>query len=494
MLRGVRQTRNGPAAPAAALPPLRLSFQLYDMAIPQLQPPTEPDQTPASEGTGAATLARPADIPPPVAVAAVAPPPAVPRVPIHKEDPNKQIQLDRMKRRATGLLIGASVLFVITLVLERQFPWLGFVRATAEAAMVGGLADWFAITALFRHPMGIPIPHTAIIPSRKDRIGRSLGGFVQNNFLSREVIAARLDGLRIAERMAKWVSDPANSNRIAHHVATGLAGTAQVLRDEDVQAMIDRALIARVRKTQVAPVLGNVLSLLTADNRHQELLDEALRLVADGVARNEELIRQRIREESPWWLPEVVDDRIHDKVVVAIENTLKQVAEDPAHPLRERFDRALSGFIEKLRTSPELSARAEEIKEDMLTNPAVRQFSATIWGDAKHALARYAERKESDPPGAVEQGLMKLGNAVLNDAELMAKIDHWILEGVLYAVEQFRGEVAHLISYTVGQWDAEETSKKIELQIGKDLQYVRINGTLVGGLVGLLLYTISKFF
>jgi uncharacterized membrane-anchored protein YjiN (DUF445 family) len=423
-----------------------------------------------------------------------APPAALPRVPIHKEDPNKQIQLDRMKRRATGLLVGASVLFVITLVLERQFPWLGFIRATAEAAMVGGLADWFAITALFRHPMGIPIPHTAIIPSRKDRIGRSLGGFVQNNFLSREVIAARLHGLRIAERMAKWVSDPANSGRIAHHVATGLAGTAEVLRDEDVQAMIDRALIARVRKTQVAPVLGNVLSLLTADNRHQELLDEALRLVADGVARNEELIRQRIREESPWWLPEVVDDRIHDKVVVAIENTLKQVAADPAHPLRDRFDRALSGFIEKLRTSPELSARAEEIKEDMLTNPAVRQFSATIWGDAKHALARYAERKETDPPGAVEQGLMKLGHAVLNDAELMAKIDHWILEGVLYAVEQFRGEAAHLISYTVGQWDAEETSKKIELQIGKDLQYVRINGTLVGGLVGLLLYTISKFF
>ena len=196
------------------------------MAIPQLQPPTEPDQTPASEGTGAASVARPEDVAPPAEMAPVAPAPAVPRVPIHKEDPNKQIQLDRMKRRATGLLIGASVLFVITLVLERQFPWLGFVRATAEAAMVGGLADWFAITALFRHPMGIPIPHTAIIPSRKDRIGRSLGGFVQNNFLSREVIAARLHGLRIAERMAKWVSDPANSNRIAHHVATGLAGTA----------------------------------------------------------------------------------------------------------------------------------------------------------------------------------------------------------------------------------------------------------------------------
>src|SRR6476619_444433 len=298
----------------------------------------------------------------------------------------RQRNLERMKRRATGLLVFMGAVFIVARMLEARHPWLGFLRATAEAAMVGGLADWFAITALFRHPMGIPIPHTAINPSRKDRIGRSLGGFVQNNFLSREVIAARLDGLRIAERMAKWVSDPANSGRIEHHVATGLAGTAQVLRDEDVQAMIDRALIARVRKTQVAPVLGNVLSLLTADNRHQELLDEALRLISEGVSRNEELIRQRIREESPWWLPEAVDDRIHDKVVLAIENTLRQVAADPGHPLRERFDGAQTGFIEKLRTSPDVIARAEAIKEDMLTNPAVRQFSATIWDDAKEAL------------------------------------------------------------------------------------------------------------
>src|SRR5690349_19041135 len=208
------------------------------MAIPQLRPPDEPDQ------------------PAPVAVepTPMLPAPPIPRVPIHKDDPNKQIQLDRMKRRATGLLIGASLLFVVTLVLERTYPWLGFIRATAEAAMVGGLADWFAITALFRHPLGIPIPHTAIIPSRKDRIGRSLGGFVQNNFLSREVIAARLHGLRIAERIAKWISDPANSSRIAHHVASGLAGGAAVLRDEDVQAMIDRAAVTRVRETQVAPV------------------------------------------------------------------------------------------------------------------------------------------------------------------------------------------------------------------------------------------------
>src|SRR5688500_1371743 len=256
------------------------------MAIPQLRPPDEP--------------AGPATPPPLPPGSELSPPalgragPAIPRVPIHKEDPNKQIQLDRMKRRATGLLVVATAVFLATLAFESVFPWLGYVRATAEAAMVGGLADWFAITALFRHPLGIPIPHTAIIPSRKDKIGRSLGGFVQNNFLSREVIAARLDGLRIGERIARWISDPTNSRRIAHHVASGLAGTAQVLRDDDVQSMIDRAVVARVRKTQVAPVLGNILSLLTAENRHQELLDEPLRRSPERAQRNAEPFPPRL--------------------------------------------------------------------------------------------------------------------------------------------------------------------------------------------------------
>lgn len=427
------------------------------------------------------------------AESAVELPPSPPRVPIQvKDDPQKKVQLDRMKRRASWLLLFFTGVFLVTAWLEPTFGWLGYVRATAEAAMVGGLADWFAITALFRHPLGIPIPHTAIIPRRKDRIGRSLGGFVQNNFLSREVIALRLQSLRVAERLAKWIAVPENSRRIARHVAGGLAGAADVLRDEDVQAMIDRSLVARIRKTQVAPVLGKALTILTADNRHQELLDEAIRLVAEAVTHNEELLRQKIRDESPWWVPEAVDDRIHDKIVNGIETTLRNVSADPAHPLRGRFDEALRAFIERLRTSPETMARAESFKEDLLANPAVQQFSASLWTDAKAALIKASERGDDDPPGAVEHGLVTLGEHALADPALLAKAEGWILEAICSAVEQYREEVGQLIIHTVGQWDAEETSQKIELQIGKDLQFVRINGTLVGGLVGLVLYTLHQ--
>src|SRR5688572_2542578 len=208
-----------------------------------------------------------------------------------------------MRRIASGMLLGAAVLFIIARILERTYPWMVFVRVTAEAAMVGGVADWFAVTALFRHPLGIPIPHTAIVPTRKDRIGRALGGFVQNNFLSREVLSDKLRSKRIAEAGATWLVQPANTRSIARHVAAGLAAAAQVVRDEEVQELIDQSLVSRARKVQVAPVLGNVLSLFTMSNRHQALFDRFIHLIARLVDENEEQIRAKIREESPWWVP-----------------------------------------------------------------------------------------------------------------------------------------------------------------------------------------------
>ena len=399
-----------------------------------------------------------------------------------------------MKRRATALLVIAAVVFVVARLLEPRFPWLGYLRATAEAAMVGGVADWFAVTALFRQPMGLPIPHTAIIPARKDRIGRSLGGFVQRNFLSRDVVASRLAAVRAGEHLARWVSQPENARLISRHVAAGLAGATRVMRDEDVRDAIEKHLLGRIRATRVAPIIGNALSLLTAGDRHQELLDRAIVLVARFVSENEELIRDRIRAESPWWIPERVDDKIHDKIVSGIERTLQDVSINPDHPLRGRFDHALDEFIERLRTSPEVIARAEQIKGEVLDSPAVREYSRGLWDDVKHRLVRYAERSDDEGPGAVERGLVALGNAVLADPTLMAKVESWITEMVLYAVEQARDEVAHLIEHTVAAWDPDDTSRKIELQIGRDLQFIRINGTLVGGLVGLLLYSIGKLF
>ena len=414
------------------------------------------------------------------------------------DEAEKQAALERMQRRATLLLVAAGVLFLVARWWESRYPWLGFVRAFGEAALVGGLADWFAVTALFRHPLGLPIPHTAIVPTRKDRIGRSLGMFVQRNFLSREVVGAKLQAARVGERAARWLAEPEHARTVARQVATGLSGAAEVLRDEDVQGFVERSLVTRARRVQVAPLLGRVLKLLTAGGRHQELLDEALRLATRLVAENEEIIRDRIAAEAPWWVPGAVEDRIHDKVVTAVERTLQDVAADPSHPLRERFDEAVQAFAERLRTSPDTIARAEAIKEDMLAHPAVREYAATVWTDVKSALGRYATAEVEgveDGRGAlaaVERGLVSLGNAVLADPTLTAKVDAWVLESVLFVVEQYRGEVASLIETTVAGWDPDATSRRIEIQIGRDLQFIRINGTLVGGLVGLVLYVIGQ--
>lgn len=409
-----------------------------------------------------------------------------------EEEAERERRLARMKRTATGMLGVCALIFVAARLLESRWPWLGYVRATAEAAMVGGLADWFAVTALFRKPMGLPIPHTAIIPHRKDRIGRTLGRFVQTNFLSREVIATRVGGMHPGERLARWLSEAEHARLISRHVAAAMAGAAHVLSDEEVGRMIERGLAARVRSIQVAPLLGNMLALLTADHRHQELLDDALRLAARAIAENEELIRTRIREESPWWLPEAVDDRIHEKVIDVLERTLAQVNEDPAHPLRARFDDALSNFIEKLRTSPQAMVKAEAIKEELLEHPAMREFSASVWADVKAALVRRAEGAERVEPDAIERGLVTLSHTILGDPKLVESVDRWIVDALVYAVDQYRHEVAQLIEHTVGQWDPDATSRKIELQIGRDLQFIRINGTLVGGLVGLVLYTLTR--
>lgn len=414
-------------------------------------------------------------------------------LPLVTEDPGKHQRLVRMKRRATGLLFVAAGIFAAALYGEHTYPWLGYVRATAEAAMVGGLADWFAVTALFRHPLGIPIPHTAIIARRKDRIAHSLGNFVERNFFGPAVIAQRLDGLRLAERAARWISAPAHADRLSHSVARGLAGAAQVLKDKDVQALIDRALISGARKIPVAPLLGGMLALLTENRRHQALLDEGLRAVANAVTANDALIRERVRAESPWWLPGMIDEKIHDRIVTGIEHTLEDVGRDPEHPLRLRFDAALQDFIEYLQTSPDAAARAEAFKEELLAHPGVREFSASLWADIKRTVIASAERQEQGQgPRAISQGLQSMGRNMLADAALLDKAERWLIGAIADVLAQYRGEVAKLITDTVVAWDAEDTSRKIELQIGRDLQYVRINGTLVGGLVGLALYAVVQ--
>jgi uncharacterized membrane-anchored protein YjiN (DUF445 family) len=267
---------------------------------------------------------------------------------------------------------------------------------------------------------------------------------------------------------------------------------AESLRDDDVQSMIDEAILERIKTARVAPFIGRGLSLMTADNRHQELLDEAITLAAKAVTENEDLIRRRIEAETPWWVPGVVDDRILRKVVSGMERTLSEVRDDPNHPLRERFDAALRRFIENLHSSPEVMARAEQLKEELLSADAVRHFSASIWTDTKAALVRRAERAEETDVDTISNGLARLGTAILDDPELLERVDGWLRNGVLGLVERYQSEVSGLISHTVRGWDPTATSRRIELAIGRDLQFIRINGTIVGGLVGLILYAIAR--
>jgi len=413
---------------------------------------------------------------------------------VMQDEATRQAALDTMKRRATLLLVAATVIFIIARAFEARFPWLGILRATAEASMVGGLADWFAVTALFRHPLGIPIPHTAIVPARKDRVGRTLGAFVQRNFLTREVIEHRLRAAQVGKRLAEWIAEPANARMIARSAASAMSSGAQLLRDEDVQEVIDRSLAKRVRSMHLAPLLGKVLAVMTEDNRHQEVLDEVIQLASRTVNENSDLIRQRIEQETPWWIPSAVDEKIFKRVLGAIQRLLSELNADRYHPLRERFDNSLHHFVDRLNTSPEFAAKVDAWKEEFLDNDAARKFSASIWQEGKEALARYVASPDSKAPGVIEEALTKFGQKALDDPELLAKMDEFAVDVAVFLVARYQDEVADLIATTVSSWDPELTSRRVELAIGRDLQFIRINGTLVGGLAGLIIYLISNAF
>jgi uncharacterized membrane-anchored protein YjiN (DUF445 family) len=398
-----------------------------------------------------------------------------------------------MTRIATGLLIASGAVLVIARIFQSRYPWLSYVVATAEAAMVGGLADWFAVTALFRHPLGVPVPHTAIIPARKDQVGRSLGGFVQRHFLSPEVVTAKLKTAGVAEHLLDWVREPDNARNIAQKAAAGIA-TGIHVNDHNgaLQQSISNSLARKIDRTPVAPLLAKLLSLITTDNHHQELFDEIIQLLARTLSKNRDFIRERIDKESPWWIPEQLDQKIAEKIVKGIDRTLQDIRDNPAHPMRERFDSALKDFIERLRESPSVIAKAEQMKRDVLNAEVVHTFSATVWEDLYESIVRTAENPDARSLDSIGRAITSIAEGARNDPELVARIDGWVTETACYLVEKYRGDVAEIIAETVAGWDPAVTSERIELAVGPDLQYIRINGTLVGGLAGLIIYTLLQ--
>jgi uncharacterized membrane-anchored protein YjiN (DUF445 family) len=411
-----------------------------------------------------------------------------------RDDATRRAELKMMKRVATGLLGVALVVFVVARILEPSYPWLGFVRATAEASLVGGLADWFAVTALFRKPLGLPIPHTAIIQTQKDRIGRVLANFVQNHFLSHDVLTAKLRSMLLAERVARWVSDPEHSTRIARHLAVGVAQAVQTLPESDARDLIRESALARLQAVQLAPVLGNLLQAVATDDRHQALLDEVLRLVRDALERNQDDLREKIREESPWWVPGVIDDALHQRIVAAAQKLIAEVAADPEHPLRLKFDVAFRDFVDRLKHSPKVIARTEELKEDLLTHPIVEEFAASLWDRARRAAARFSTEGDGAAVQPLARGISALGESLLDNEARRAELDDFVTNFIASLVEQHRHEVGDLIAQTVRRWDPDVAAQRIELAVGRDLQFIRLNGTLVGGLAGLVIYTVSFLF
>ncbi len=397
-----------------------------------------------------------------------------------------------MKRLATGLLVMATVVFVLAKANEERGAWVGYVRAFAEAAMVGALADWFAVTALFRHPLGLPIPHTAIIPKRKDQIGRSLGEFVQGEFLSREVLTERLAGLGVARRLGVWIADPVNAHRAGEGIADALRGTFEVLDDTDVQEGLEHFIVRRIHETPIAPLVGKAVDLAVEGGHHQRLLDATLSAIGNFLLDNRAAMRDKLSRESPWWVPEPIDDRVFEKIFTGVRSFLDEVVVHPTHEVRAALDSRIVAFAERLRTDPELLARGEALKEEVLDHPDVRAWLGSLWGEIKASLIVASSDPSSELRGRIDTGLAALGARLTTDAALQAKVDDWVERAVAHLADHYRGEVADLIAATVERWDGEATGRKLELQVGADLQFIRINGTFVGGLAGILIHAVGQ--
>ncbi len=406
-------------------------------------------------------------------------------------DQQRATDLRRMKLVATGLLVAVAIVFVLARTFRDDAGWLEYVEAFAEAAMVGALADWFAVTALFRHPLGVPIPHTAIIPKRKDQIGESLGQFVQENFLTEELLNERLAKARVGARLGDWLTHPANARRASSAAGDVIRGALEVVDDAAISGSIEAMVERRIRATPVAPLVGRAVDLAVEGGHHQRLLDATLTGLRNFLDDNRSTFRERLQHESPWWVPESIDDRIFDKIYSGVHRFLDDVGRDHGHEVRRSIEQRIVAFASRLRDDPELVAKGEELMDELLAHPDVRAWIASLWGEVKRSLEDAAVDPDSELRRRMATSLAQLGQRLRDDAELQGKVDRWVASAGGYVVANYRHEVANMISSTVERWDAESTSKRLELQVGRDLQFIRINGTVVGGLAGVLIHVLT---
>jgi uncharacterized membrane-anchored protein YjiN (DUF445 family) len=412
-------------------------------------------------------------------------------------DAQRQVGLRRMKLVALSFLVGATVVFLVCRWAQAHGSvgaWVGYVGAAAEAGMVGALADWFAVTALFKHPLGIPIPHTAIIKRKKDQLGEGLGTFVRENFLSPAVVETKLRDAQVPGRLGKWLSEPLHAERVAGEAATVLRVLVELLRDEDVQQVIDRMIVRRIAEPQWGPPVGRVLSTLLAEHRQEALIQLLADRAFQWSLNAGEIIQRVVERDSPTWSPRFVDHLVGDRIHRELMDFTDKVRRNPDHELRRSATRFLFEFADDLQHDPDTIARAETVKEQLMARDEIATAAATAWKTLKRLVLEGVDDPSSALRSRIADAVVRIGESLRDDAELRDKVDNWIVRAAQHLVSQYGIEITAIITDTIERWDADEASRRIELHVGRDLQFIRINGTVVGSLAGLVIYTVAQLF
>ena len=397
-----------------------------------------------------------------------------------------------MRILATAMLAGMAAVFIAATGLTELHPAWGFVRAFAEAGLVGGIADWFAVTALFRHPLGLPIPHTAIVPRNKDRIGDALANFLKDNFLTPSVVARRMREVDVAGAVGRFLSQPPGEGRLRRGASRLLADILESLDQERLGGMVKAALAERMRRIDIAPLLGQTLEAAITEERHVPMVDGIVTWAGRTLDANEDLIRAMVHERAGWILRMAgLDEKLADAIVDGLRRLTIDMAVDPDHPLRAKAEEGLARLAAGLRSDPEMMAKVEDWKNDMIENEAVSAWLGGVWEKGRAGLLKGARDPDAALAGKFGEALRQLGETLQKEPRLKAAINQFARRATVGVVASYGDGIVKLVSETVRSWDARTISDRLEGAVGRDLQYIRINGTLVGGLVGLLIHTIE---
>jgi uncharacterized membrane-anchored protein YjiN (DUF445 family) len=403
-------------------------------------------------------------------------------------DAERRRRLRQMRSLAVGLLVFAAAVYLVT--LDRGGFW-GYVNAGAEASMVGAIADWFAVTALFKHPLGLPIPHTALIPKRKDEFGRSLEDFVQENFLQEEIIRERLGVAQISARVAEWLRDPANAARVVAEGSSIVALGLNRVRDSDVEALVSEVLLPRLVLEPIAPIAGNLLKEILRDDAHHGLVDLALEEGHHWLVHNQETFTQVIGERAPWWSPDRVNELVTERIHLEAVRWLADIRADPEHRARKALDSLLEQLAADLLNTPATQERAERLKKRLLEHPEFLASGMAVFDAIRKALLDALADDGGPLRARAAAEVAAFGGRLAEDEALRAKLDAWGADAAVFAVRRYGGELTAVITHTVERWDGKEAAQRIELHVGRDLQFIRINGTIVGGLVGVVIHAVT---